>query len=76
MIQPSATRLRQLWLAVFVLGFMLINFPFISIFDRNILVLGFPLLYIYFFLGWFSSICVIYFYCRLIKNRNIAKDVG
>ena len=76
MIQPSATRLRQLWFAVFVLGFALINFPFISIFDRNVLVLGVPLLYVYFFLGWLSSICVIYVYSRLIKNRDIVEDAG
>jgi hypothetical protein len=76
MIQPSATRLRQLWLAAFVLGSALINFPFISIFDRNVLVFGFPLLYAYFFLGWFSAICVIYVYCRLIKNQNIPEDAG
>ena len=76
MIQLSATRLRQLWLAVFVLGFALINFPFISIFDRDLMLLGFPLLYLYFFLGWLSSICVIYVYSRLIANRHMAKDAG
>ena len=76
MIQPSATRLRQLWLAVFVLGSALINFPFISIFDRDVLVFGVPLLYAYFFLGWLSSIGVISVYSRLIKNRNIPEDAG
>jgi hypothetical protein len=74
MIQLSATRLRQLWLAVFVLGSLLINFPFISIFDRELLVLGFPLLYVYFLLGWFASICVIFVYCSLIKGRGMAED--
>jgi hypothetical protein len=73
MIQLSATRLRQLWLAMFVLGSMLINFPFISIFDRNVLVLGVPLLYVYFFLGWFASICVVFVYSRLIKDKGMAE---
>lgn len=70
MFQLSATGLRQLWLAVFILGSALINFPFIGIFDRDLMIGGFPLLYVYFLFGWSASIFGIYVYCRLIKGKS------
>jgi hypothetical protein len=32
--------------ALFFLGWVLWNFPIISLFDRNLLIMGFPLLFV------------------------------
>ncbi|MEZ5856917.1 MAG: hypothetical protein R3D67_20070 [Hyphomicrobiaceae bacterium] len=39
-------------LALFVLGMLLLNAPFLVIFDKNTLVLGVPVLYAYLFAVW------------------------
>jgi Na+-driven multidrug efflux pump len=57
------------WLFLFFLGFVLINYPFISIFDKKIFVFGYPLLYIYFFVGWLVSIIVVYIFSRKIDDE-------
>lgn len=42
----------QRFVAVFILGFLLLNYPLLSLFNRRVLVGGFPLLYLYLFLVW------------------------
>ncbi len=44
--------------ALFMLGFVLFNYPFLAVFNRARLVLGVPLLYLYLFLAWGAVIAL------------------
>ena len=37
---------------LFLLGMLLFNFPLLHLFNRPVLVLGIPLLYLYLFVAW------------------------
>lgn len=54
--------LRESWVIFFVLGNVMLNFPFLKIFNQPTTLLGYPLLYLYFTLGWAVSIGVIYLF--------------
>jgi hypothetical protein len=53
-----------IWIFFFCCGFVLINYPFIRIFDKPIFIFKIPLLYFYFFIGWFLSILVIFLFAK------------
>lgn len=38
--------------AVFLVGFLLFNYPLLALFNRSVRVFGVPLLYAYIFLAW------------------------
>lgn len=59
------------WVIFFILGFIMMDYPFITIFDKPVLIFDLPLLYIYLQLGWLISIFVIYLF---VKANNISKD--
>jgi hypothetical protein len=56
--------LRESWVIFFVLGNVMLNFPFLKIFNQPTTILGFPLMYLYFTLGWAISIGVIYLFAK------------
>lgn len=58
--------LRETWVVFFILGIIMMNFPFIHIFYTPRLVFGIPLLYMYLVFGWMVSICVIYLFVKAI----------
>lgn len=62
--KPSPALLREAWIFFFVLGLVMLNYPFLVIFNRLILVLNIPLSVLYFLVGWPLSIVVIYFFSR------------
>lgn len=70
----SASKLRQWWWIAFVLGVLMINYPFLHIFNRPIRVFGFPLLFLYFIIGWSVSIAVIGVYAWAL--RRVAREEG
>jgi len=41
---------------------VMLNFPFLHIFNKDVLVFGLPLIIIYLFVGWPISILVIYLF--------------
>jgi hypothetical protein len=43
---------------LFLLGMLLFNFPLLSLFNRPLLVLGVPLLYLYLFVAWWAIIAL------------------
>lgn len=45
--------------ALFVLGFILLNFPFIYLFGKDYQVWGIPLLYFYIFVVWLVLILLV-----------------
>ena len=55
-------RLRESWIIFFVLGAIMMNYPFISIFNKPAQLFGIPILYLYLQLGWAVSIFVIWLF--------------
>lgn len=62
-------QIREAWILCFLLGVVMINYPFIHIFNKEALFLGIPSLFLYFLIGWPLSILVIYLFSRTL-NRN------
>jgi hypothetical protein len=54
--------LRETWVIFFVLGLVMLNFPFLHIFNKDIQVLGIPLIVLYLMVGWPLSIAVVYLF--------------
>ncbi len=54
--------LRESWVIFFVLGNVMLNFPFLKIFNQPTTLFGFPIMYLYFTIGWAISIGVIYLF--------------
>lgn len=71
-------QLRESWVIFFVLGNVMLNFPFLNIFNQSITVLGFPILYLYFTIGWAISIGVIYLFVTSLEpdDKEPAPDSG
>ncbi|MFO7983232.1 MAG: hypothetical protein R6V08_07265 [Desulfuromonadales bacterium] len=68
---------KDTWLAFFVLGIIMLNYPFLVIFNKTTPVLGVPLLYLYFLIGWPLSIFIIFLFSRHIfsaHNGTIEQD--
>lgn len=61
-------QLRESWVIFFILGVILINFPFLQIFNRSVTIFGFPLMFIYLFAGWGVSIFIIYLFTLAMGN--------
>lgn len=57
-------QLRESWIIFFILGNVMINFPFLKIFNRPTTISGFPLMFLYFTVGWAISIGVIYLFTQ------------
>ena len=62
--------LRDAWVIWFILGVVMINYPFLHIFNKNVLVFGIPLTILYFFLGWPISIFVIYLFSIYLGHES------
>lgn len=62
-------KLKDSWGICFILSLVMMNYPFISIFNKPYFPFGIPLLYLYLILGWLLSIFVIYLF-----SRAAAKD--
>jgi hypothetical protein len=58
---------------VFLLFLVLFNFPLMSIFNTNRLIMGLPLLYLYLFFIWALLIAVLYLIVRR-KNNKVQGD--
>jgi hypothetical protein len=55
-------QLRESWIIFFILGIIMMNFPFLHIFNKPVMLFGFPLMFLYLTLGWLVSIGVIYLF--------------
>lgn len=64
--QGSST--REAWVLCLILGIIMLNFPFIQIFNSGKFILGIPILVLYFFVGWPLSILVVYLFTRQLSN--------
>ena len=68
-------QLRESWIIFFIMGITMLNFPFLHIFNKSDTLFGFPLLFLYFTIGWAVSIFVIYLF-TLSVNQNSAVPCG
>lgn len=75
MKKPDPLQFREAWLLFFILGVVMLNFPFLGIFSKPVTIFGFPLLFLYFLVGWPASIAVIYvFFYWLAQRRGDQRD--
>ncbi len=69
-------QLRESWVIFFILGIIMMNFPFLNIFNKPDTIFGFPLLYLYLTVGWAISIGVIYLFTLAVSDPNGKKNEG
>ena len=62
--------LKESWIIFFILGIIMLNYPFLHIFNKSELLFGLPVLFLYIIYGWWLSILVIYLFTRSIKPGN------
>ncbi|MEE4252450.1 MAG: hypothetical protein V2I50_00240 [Desulfuromusa sp.] len=74
MKEPQENSLREAWILCLILGMIMINFPFIHIFNTQEMIFGIPKLTLYFFVGWPISITVIWFFARYIEKDSQNKS--
>jgi len=67
-------RFKETWFLFFILGVLMLNYPFIHIFNKEGMFLGIPALLFYFLLGWPLSILVIYLFSRHLGNHKEKPD--
>jgi hypothetical protein len=65
-------QLRESWVIFFIMGIIMLNFPFLHIFNKSDTLFGFPLLFLYFTVGWAFSIFVIYLFTLAVNQHNAA----
>lgn len=64
-------QLRESWVIFFILGNVMLNFPFMKIFNQPTTLFGFPLMYLYFTIGWAISIGVIYLFASSVEPDTL-----
>ena len=62
--------LRDAWVIWFVLGVVMLNYPFLHIFNKDVLIFGIPLTILYFYIGWPISIFVIYLFSIYLVRHS------
>jgi uncharacterized membrane protein len=63
-------KLKDAWVICFVLGLIMMNYPFLSIFNKATLSFDIPLLYLYLLLGWIFSIIIVYLFSRAASRDS------
>ncbi len=67
---PQGNSTKEAWILCLILGIIMINFPFIHIFNNNHMIFGIPTLVLYFFVGWPASIVVILIFAGRIGKAS------
>jgi predicted Kef-type K+ transport protein len=62
--------LKDAWVIWFILGVVMLNYPFMHIFNKNTLIFGIPMTILYFFIGWPISIFVIYLFSVYLEHAT------
>jgi len=62
--------LRDAWVIWFVLGVVMLNYPFLHIFNKDIIIFGIPLTILYFYIGWPVSIFIIYLFSVYLGRHS------
>jgi len=61
--------LREAWVIFFMLGLVMLNFPFLHIFNKDVQIFGIPLIILYLMIGWPLSIVVVYLFSLLLGSE-------
>ncbi len=64
------TSTREAWVLCLILGVIMLNFPFLQIFNTGRSIFGIPILIFYFFIGWPISILVIFLFVRRMQYEE------
>ena len=67
-------RLKESWVIFFILGIIMMNYPFIGVFNKPVLLLGIPLLYLYLLGGWIVSIFIVYLFTKALALPDPRTD--
>ncbi|MEA3362443.1 MAG: hypothetical protein U9Q61_04145 [Thermodesulfobacteriota bacterium] len=70
MKESQGNSIREAWILCLILGLIMINFPFVQIFNTEQLIFGIPILALYFFIGWPVSIAVIWLFVRYMEKGS------
>ena len=62
--------LKDAWVIWFVLGVVMLNYPFLHIFNKDIIIFGIPLTILYFYIGWPVSIFIIYLFSVYLGRHS------
>jgi hypothetical protein len=62
--------LREAWVIFFMLGLVMLNFPFLHIFNKDVQIFGIPLIILYLMIGWPLSIVVVYLFSLLLGSET------
>lgn len=65
---PDSTSTHEAWVLCLILGVIMINFPFLQIFNTGRSLFGIPILIFYFFIGWPISILVIFLFVNRLEQ--------
>lgn len=66
--------LREAWVIFFVLGLVMLNFPFLHIFNKDVQIFGIPLLILYLLIGWPVSILIVGLFSLLLGAQEKRHD--
>lgn len=69
--KSTLVRIKEGWGAFCLLGVVMLNYPFMHIFNKpNDVAFGFPLMILYLLIGWPISIFVIYLFSHYLVNTD------
>ena len=63
-------QLQESWIIFFIMGIIMMTFPFLHIFNKPVSLFGFPLMFIYLTAGWAFSIFVIYIFMLAFTSHD------
>ncbi len=64
MKKNDLARLRSIWIALFSLGVIMLNYPFLQAFNQEITFFDIPLILLYFMTVWPLAICISYLFSK------------
>lgn len=68
--------LKETWVIFFILGIIMMNYPFIHMFYTQRILLNMPVLFLYLYLGWLVSIIVIFLFVKAIDLPQDKNSTG
>jgi hypothetical protein len=74
MKDSRSAQFKEAWVLCFILGIIMLNYPFIHIFNKETMIFGIPALVLYLLVGWPVSILVIYLFTRHLGNGSGRDD--
>lgn len=63
-------QLPESWVIFFIMGVIMMNFPFLQIFNKADTIMGLPLMYLYLVIGWAVSIFIIYIFTHAVAPSD------